>query len=512
MAFGYLIKLYASHRVKRLRKMRKNPIRDQEYTLIKNLKSARYTEIGKDLRFDDIRSYQDFKAKVPIQNYETLKPYIDKILTGGKTDILWKAKPLYMAKTSGTISGSKYIPITKESINHHIKAAQDTVFNYADITGRYDLISQYKNIFLQGSPLLKKKNGIYFGRLSGISAHHIPKIFQKNNLPSWKTNCMEDWEKKVQTIVEETFSLDIGMMGGIPSWLQMYFNYLIKKTGKKVGEIFPNLSLLVVGGTNYIPYRSIFKRLIGKPVDVLQVYTASEAFIAVQDTLDINNGLQLLTDTGTFYEFVPVSEIYQQNPTRLSLAQVELGKEYAVLLTTNSGLWAYNIGDTVCFISLKPYRIVVSGRISHFLSAFGEHVIVREVEDAMTYAMEQHGALVREFSVAPRLQPLPEEEGEKPYHEWFIEFEKAPEDIQAFSKDLDAFVKKRNSYYKDLREGNVIQKPKVRCLVSGSFHHYMDSVGKLGEQFKIPRLSNDRKIADSLEKYLDRSTFTNNKT
>ena len=386
MVLEYLIRWYARRRCRFLEKTQINAICDQNRTLLSNLRSASNTQIAKDFGFENIRTYEDFKRMVPIQTYETLKRYIDAVLERGAADMLWKGKPIYMAKTSGTVSGSKYIPITKESIDHHIAAARDTVLRYLQLTGKYGLITKQKHIFLQGSPLLEAKNGIYFGRLSGISAHHVPKIFQRNNLPSWETNCISDWEQKVWAIVRETCALDLGIMGGIPSWLQMYFNYIIEKTGKKVGEVFPNLSLLIVGGTNYAPYRSIFDRLIGRPIDVLQVYTASEAFIAIQDTLDIDKGLRLLTHTGTFYEFVPVAEIHHKNPSRISLEEVEIGKEYAIVLTTNSGLWAYSIGDTICFVSLAPYRIVVSGRISHYLSAFGEHVIVKEVEDAMTFS------------------------------------------------------------------------------------------------------------------------------
>lgn len=494
------IRKYAAFRWRKIARMHRTAVPDQYRALLRNVKVGCRTQFGKDHGFDKIHTYEDYKERVPLQNYETIKHYIDQIITRGASDVLWKGRPLYIAKTSGSASGSKYIPITKASIGHHIVAAQDAILCYLHNTRKYDLITKRKNIFLQGCPILDLRKGIYFGRLSGISAHHIPKMFRKNNLPSWEVNCISDWEEKVRAIVNETHGLDIGMMAGIPSWLQMYFNYLREKTKKPIGDIYPHLSLLIVGGTAYTPYRPIFEKLIGRPIDVIQVYTASEAFIAIQDTTDIEAGMRLLTRTGTFYEFIPLEEIDHKNPSRVALDGVELHREYVVIVTTNAGLWAYDLGDTIRFVSLNPYRVVVSGRTAHFLSAFGEHVIVKEVEDAITKASVKNDALIREFSVAPQVNPKPSE-GEKPYHEWFIEFEKKPADMASFSSELDRSLTDQNIYYKDLRDGNIIQAPKVRLMRAGSFESYMRSVGKLGEQFKIPRLSNDREMADSLSEY-----------
>lgn len=469
-----------------------NPLATQDKVFQYLIQNAAVTQFGKDHHFENISTYDDFKKAVPVRDYEDLKAYIERIKEG-QSDVLWKGKPIYFAKTSGTTSGTKYIPISKESMPTHISAARNALLLYIYNTGKADFVNG-KMIFLQGSPELDEKNGIKIGRLSGIVAHFIPKYLQKNRLPSWETNCIEDWETKVNQIVEETIAEDMTVISGIPSWVQMYFEKLNEKTGKKIGEIFPNFNFFIYGGVNFEPYKVKFENLIGKKIDYVELYPASEGFIAYQDTLH-EKGMLLLLDNGMFYEFIPSTEFFNENPTRISLKDVKLGVNYAIILNTNAGLWGYNIGDTIEFTSLKPYRIKVTGRIKHFISAFGEHVIAKEVENALNDAMKETNVSVSEFTVAPQVAPS---EG-LPYHEWFIEFEKLPENLDLFAQKIDQNMQEQNIYYKDLIDGKVLKPLVITRVQKGGFHAYMKSIGKFGGQNKIPQLSDHRKIAEVIE-------------
>ena len=458
------------------------------------LKQAENTLFGQDHDFKNIKNNKDFANKVPVRDYEELKPYVDKMVSG-EPDILWPGKPLYYAKTSGTTSGAKYIPLTKESMPTHINAARNAILCYIAETGKADFVDG-KMIFLQGSPELDEKNGVKLGRLSGIVAHYVPGYLQKNRMPSWETNCIDDWETKINAIVEETKNQDMTVISGIPSWVQMYFEQLQENTGKKVGELFKNFNLFIYGGVNYEPYRAKFENLIGRKVDSIELYPTSEGFFAFQDKQNVK-GMLLLLDSGIFYEFVKADEFFEENPKRLTIGEVELDVNYVMIISNNAGLWAYNLGDTIQFTSLKPYRVIVSGRIKHFISAFGEHVIAKEVEQAMQEATEKTNARITEFTIAPQITP----EGEElPFHEWFIEFEKEPDDMKEFIMILDKSLQHQNSYYFDLIKGKILQQLKVNKIPANGFQQYMKSIGKLGGQNKLPRLSNDRKIADELEK------------
>ena len=479
---------------KRIYKWAIQPEKTQQKIFKKLITLAKNTSFGKDHNFSSINSYQEFKKHVPVRDYEAFKPYVDKIIEG-KTDVLWKGKPLYFAKTSGTTSGAKYIPITKASMPYHIKAARNALLMYIAETGNADFVNG-KLIFLQGSPIIDKKNEIKTGRLSGIVAHYVPKYLQKNRMPSWETNCIDDWETKVDAIVDETLKEDMTLISGIPSWVQMYFEKLTVKTGKTINEIFPNFSLFVYGGVNYEPYRNRFEELIGKKVDSIELFPASEGFFAFQDKQD-EIGMLLLLNSGIFYEFIPADEFFHENPTRLTVANVEIGVNYVMIISTNAGLWAYNIGDTVEFTSLKPHRVIVTGRIKHFISAFGEHVIAKEVELALKEAIEENNIMVNEFTVAPQSNP---EKG-LPYHEWFIEFEKSPNKIVDLAIEIDNSMQQQNSYYFDLIKGKILKPLVVTVVKKGGFQNYMKSVGKLGGQNKVPCLSNDRKIVDTLKKW-----------
>ena len=484
-----LAKPFAKHIYKKVQKWANNPIETQNKVFQDLISEATSTQFGKDHDFVSINNHEDFLKRVPIRDYEALKPYVEKMVAG-EEDILWKGKPIYFAKTSGTTSGSKYIPITKESMPSHVEAARNAILFYIHETGNSKFVDG-KMIFLQGSPVLNEQNGVQLGRLSGIVAHYVPKYLQKNRLPSWKTNCIEDWETKVDAIVEETLPENMTIISGIPSWVQMYFEKLQQKTGKKVGDIFKNFNLFIFGGVNYEPYRAKFENLIGRKVDSIELYPASEGFFAFQDKQN-EKGMLLQLNSGIFYEFIKADEFFDENPKRITVKDVEVGINYVMIISTNAGLWAYNIGDTIEFTSTKPYRVIVSGRIKHFISAFGEHVIGKEVEQAMQEATLNSNVRISEFTVAPQISP---KEG-LPYHEWFIEFENEPENLSALAKKIDESLQKQNSYYFDLIKGGVLQPLKITKVKHGGFQEYMKSIGKLGGQNKLPRLSNDRKIVE----------------
>lgn len=490
-----LSKPFARLVAKRIKKESAKAVVLQEETLQNLLQSAKNTAFGKDHNFASIKNYEDFKKHVPVTDYEGLKAYVERIIDG-EENVLWPGVPLYFCKTSGTTSGTKYIPLTKESMPHHIAAARNAILLYIAETGKADFVDG-KMIFLQGSPELDTKGKIPFGRLSGIVAHYVPGYLQKNRMPSWKTNCIEDWEEKLEKIIDETLPEKMALISGIPPWVQMYFERIQARTGKQIKDVFPNFSLFIQGGVNYKPYVPIFDKLVGKRIDTIELYPASEGFIAYQDSQKAE-GMLLNINAGIFFEFIPADEFFNENPTRISLKDVQLNTNYVIILNTNAGMWGYNIGDTVKFTSLQPYRIVVTGRIKHFISAFGEHVIGEEVDKAMIKACAQTGAEVTEFTVAPQVDG-----GEGlPYHEWFIEFAKKPEDIAVFRDILDKEMTLQNTYYKDLITGNILQKLVLREMEKNAFVEYMKSVGKLGGQNKIPRLSNDRKIADELGQWM----------
>jgi len=380
----------------------------------------------------------------------------------------------------------------------HIISARNALLSYVHETGNADFLNG-KLIFLQGSPILNKKSGIETGRLSGIVAHHVPGYLQKNRMPGYEINCIEDWEQKVDAIVDETLNEDMRLISGIPPWCQMYFDRLSAKSGgKKIKDIFPNFKLFVYGGVNYEPYRARIEESIGFAIDTIETYPASEGFIAFQDSQK-EKGLLLQVDSGIFYEFVPVDEFFNENPSRISLEHIELNKNYALILNTNAGLWGYSLGDTVKFVSKNPYKILVTGRIKHFISAFGEHVIGEEVEHALMSVAKDEDIEIVEFTVAPQVNPIA---GELPYHEWFIEFGTEPKDLQTFKQKVDHALQKKNIYYFDLIEGNILQPLVIRSLKKDTFINYMRAQGKLGGQNKVPRLANDRKIADGLKEYI----------
>lgn len=491
-----LSKPFAAIVAKETRKWSKEPGKHQRATMKSIVEKAAGTAFGKDHGLAEIKDHDDFTRQVPIRDYEGLKPYVQQVLDG-KEDVLWPGKPIYFAKTSGTTSGTKYIPITKASIPNHINSARNALLSYVYETGKGQFLDG-KLMFLSGAPTLDQKAGIHVGRLSGIVNHHVPGYLRTNQLPSYATNCMEDWEAKIDQIVEETMTQDMTLISGIPPWVQMYFDRLQSKTGKAIKDIFPNFEMFVYGGVNFEPYRAKLFESIGKEIPSIETYPASEGFIAYQDSQH-EPGLLLLADSGIFFEFIPVDDYFSEKPRRLTVDEIELGVNYAVILNSNAGLWGYSIGDTVRFVSKKPLRLVVTGRIKHFISAFGEHVIGEEVEQAMKGAMKSFPEVeLVEFSVAPQVTP---EEG-LPLHEWYVEFAEVPHDLSAFEKELDLQLRQRNTYYDDLISGAVLRPLEVKVLKKGAFVGYMKSIGKLGGQNKVPRLANDRKVADGMLHFL----------
>ena len=490
-----LAKPLASYVAKSIEKQKFNALEDQQKIFFSLISQAQVTEFGKEHHFNQINAHEEFKQAVPIRDYELFKPYIEKIKEG-KQNILWKGKPIYFAKTSGTTSGVKYIPISKQSISNHIDTARNMLLNYMHETGNTQF-ADGKMIFLSGAPTLERIGGIPTGRLSGIVNHHVPQYLRSNQLPTYTTNCIEEWEEKLDNIVEETIHQNMTLISGIPPWVQMYFDRLQEKTGKKMKELFPNFSVLAHGGVNFQPYKAKLLESIGGTIHTLETFPASEGFFAYQDSQN-EEGLLLNTNSGIYFEFIPSEEIFNEYPTRLSLKDVVLNKNYALIINNNAGLWGYNIGDTVKFVSLAPYKIVVTGRIKHFISAFGEHVIAEEVEHALLSVAKKYNIHITEFTVAPNIA---QNEG-KSYHEWFVEFENKPNDMSSFSLEVDNALREKNIYYNDLIKGNILQPLVIRSLPKNAFINYMKSIGKLGGQNKVPRLSNDRKIVEEM-KFID---------
>jgi hypothetical protein len=491
----------ASFTGKIIQRNRQNAILDQTQIFLNLIKTASDTVFGKKHQFNEIKKYSDFINRVPVVDYESMRTSIERI-KGGEQNILWPGRPKYFAKTSGTTSGTKYIPMTKESTPHHFSTARDAALNYIYQTGNGNFFDG-KMLYLSGSPHLDRSGPVPTGRLSGIANHEIPSMFRLNQLPPYKINCIDDWESKIDAIIGYSIHQDIRMISGIPSWIKMYIERVLDFTGKShFIDVYPNLSLYIYGGVNYEPYRRTIESLIGKSIDTLETFPASEGFFAFQDD-QFDTSLLLNTKAGIFYEFIRSDEINSENPNRLNLSKVATGVPYALIVSTNAGLWAYNTGDVIEFTSIKPYKIKFAGRTSHYISAFGEHVIASEVESALTEAAAKFNIEVGEFTVAPQVNPP---EGSLPYHEWFIESRTQIPDLKSFTTYLDQCMVQKNIYYKDLIEGSILRPLVINTLPVNTFNKMMKERGKLGAQNKVPRLTNDRQIAEELIRIKNEST------
>ncbi len=489
-----LAKLFSLIIVKKIESTYSKASELQAKTLKQLIRKAKSTEFGIDHNFSNIFSNQDFCNNVPVRDYEQLYNYIEKVKKGSE-NILWPGKPQYFAKTSGTTSGAKLIPITKDSMPYHIKSARNALLFYINKTGKTEFLNG-KMIFIQGSPVLEEINGIKTGRLSGIVAHHVPSYLRRNNMPSWETNSIENWEEKILKICDETSKAKMTVVGGIPSWVQMYFEKLLYLNKKQnISQLFEKFSLYIYGGVNYSPYEKIFNRLIGKKIDSIEYFPSSEGFFAYQNDQK-DKSLLLQYDSGIYYEFIKVEDFEKENPKRFNLSNIQIKTNYILIVSTNAGLWAYNTGDTVMFTSIAPPKLLVTGRYRHFISAFGEHVIASEIEQSLSEAANKFNISVSEFTVAPKI----ENGNELPCHEWFVEFEDLKINIKEFEKYLDSMVQEKNIYYKDLIKGKILKTLEIKKLAKGTFNRYMKSIGKLGGQNKVPRLSNNRNFVDGLLK------------
>jgi hypothetical protein len=456
-------------------------------TLQELIHKGKNTAFGKVHHFNKIHDYQDYKESVPVRKYEAISPWIERMIKG-ELNVLWPGKPNYLSKTSGTTSGAKYIPNTPALLKAQIAGARDALLFYIRATGNSRFLDG-SMMFLSGSPELDiNPAGIPVGRLSGIVNHFIPSYLKRNQVPSWSVNCINDWESKIQGIVTETVQKDLRLISGIPPWVQNFLE-MVKQSGKSPHELWPHLQLLVHGGVDFKPYAPLLRDLLPQSVDFWETYPASESFIAAQDSLH-HEGLRLLSSYGTFYEFIPMSEYGSENASRLSLQEVQTGVQYALILTNPAGLWAYDIGDTIRFSNLNPYRIVVTGRTAQFISAFGEHVIVEEINQAMEEASRTTGALVTEFIVMPEITPSMSR------HHWYVEFGKAPEDLTAFRNQLESTLCSKNIYYRDLIQGKLLHSLEVSRLSPGTCYDFMKSSGKLGGQNKFPRAVNHENFRD----------------
>ncbi len=491
---SFLLRWLAKKEYKKYSLAKQDAIKNQTNIFNKIILQGSTSDFWRQKKIQTIEQYSQFQSLFPISDYEDIRPFISKISNGEK-NILTKGKPLYFAITSGTTSGTKYIPLTKQMLAFQTQAIKELLLLYSYQTNNYSISPSVGMMFVQGSPNLQYLNKVPFAKLSGITARHIPFFLKKNRYPSMKTNSIENWEEKIQAIVQETHNKDMQIIGGIPPWVMSYFEAILSfKNKKNLQEVFPNLMLYIHGGSGFGPYKKAFFSVCGE-IDTLEVYPASEGFFAYQDDLS-DPSMLLLTNHGVFYEFIELDDFHSQKTNRIPLEGVKLNTDYVMIVSTVAGLWAYNTGDTIRFTSKSPYKILFSGRSAQYCSAFGEHVIEKEVQVALEGAVKNHGGIVSEFTVAPKIMT----ESHLSHHQWFIEFKCVPDNLSFFEKTLNSIMEKQNIYYRDLVTSKVIVPLKIFVVKVGGFNAYMKSIGKFGGQNKCPHLSNDRKIANFLLK------------
>jgi hypothetical protein len=486
----------ARWRLWRIEQWRQDPVAVQRQVLQDLVASAQYTEFGRKYNFSDIFSIREFKKVIPIHEYDDLKPYIQRIMNG-EQNILWNTPISWFAKSSGTTSDkSKFIPVSEESLQDgHYKGAKDVVTMYYNFNPESDLLTG-KGLVIGGSHTVHQVNeDVHYGDLSAVLLQNSPFWGHWIRTPELSIALLDEWENKIERLARNTITENVTSISGVPTWTLVLIRRILEMTGKScLAEVWPSLELYIHGGVSFTPYQEQFRNLIGKDIHYLDMYNASEGFFAAQaDPHD--DGMLLFLDHGVFMEFMPVEEYGKPNPGTIGLQEVELGKHYATVISTNGGLWRYLLGDTIQFTSLSPFRIKVSGRLKHFINAFGEEVIVDNSDKAMAIACERTGAVVNDYTAAP----VYFSDKGNGAHEWLVEFEKEPADIARFTYELDSALKSINSDYEAKRHKDIaLGMPVLHVLEKGVFSTWLKSKGKLGGQHKVPRLSNDRKYLDEI--------------
>lgn len=474
----------------------KYPIDVQQELLLRLIDFARNTEIGKQYDFTSIYNYKTFAERVPIQKYETIESLIERTRKG-EQNLFWPSHIQWFAKSSGTTNAkSKYIPVSNEALeNCHLKAGKDMLCLYINNNEEAGLFNG-RGLRLGGSSAIYEDNDTYFGDLSAIIIENMPFWADFSSAPKTEVALMSEWETKMEAIVNETIDENITSLVGVPSWMMVFLNAVLEKTGKEnILEVWPNLEVYFHGGVNFNPYREQYKKLIpSKDFKYYETYNASEGFFAIQDLND-SNELLLMLDYGIFYEFIPMDKFQDEDSLAIPLQDVELNKNYALVITTNSGLWRYLIGDTIKFVSLDPYRIKITGRTKHFINAFGEELIIENAEDALKKVCKKTRSEIIDYTVAPVFMDGKSKGG----HEWIIEFKRAPKNIDYFAELLDNALKSINSDYEAKRYHDMtLVMPKIHKAENGLFYNWLKIKGKLGGQHKIPRLSNNREFIEEL--------------
>ena len=463
------------------------------------LAAGQYTEFGRLHNFSQIQSLADFKKAVPIQTYDDVKGYIERMMHG-EENVLWNTPVTWFAKSSGTTSDkSKFIPVSDESLkDNHYKASKDVLSLYYVSHPESDLLTG-KGLVIGGSHQINSFNeDVQYGDLSAVVLQNSPFWSNWIRTPDLSIALMDEWETKIEALARSTINENVTSMAGVPTWLIVLLKRILELTGKQtIKEVWPSLELYMHGGVSFVPYRQQFEKLVGAPINYMEMYNASEGFFAAQDDLN-EEGMLLMCDHGIFYEFMPVSEADKQAPETIQLNEVEIGKNYAPVITTNGGLWRYLLGDTIQFTSLSPFRIKVSGRVKHFINAFGEELIIDNTDFAIATACQKTGAVVTDYTAAPVYFS---DEGNGA-HEWLIEFDNEPESLPAFIYELDAALKNCNGDYEAKRHKDIaLRMPDVRAVRKGTFTSWLSSKGKLGGQHKVPRLSNDRKLLEEITRF-----------
>lgn len=494
------ISALARLRLPRIENWMNHPVEAQRDILQDLVTAAQYTDFGKKYRFSTLFSIRDFKHRVPLHEYDDLAPYIKRMMQG-EENVLWNTPVSWFAKSSGTTSDkSKFIPVSEESLqDNHYQASKDVLTIYYRNFPSSDLLTG-KGLVIGGSHQISRMNeDIQYGDLSAVLMQNSPFWGQWLRTPELSIALMDAWEEKLERLAQTTAAENVTSLAGVPTWTLLLLKRILEITGKKnISEVWPSLELYIHGGVSFIPYRETFEQLIGKPINYLEIYNASEGFFAAQD-LPGEEGMLLYTGHGIFYEFMPVEEYGKPEPRTIGLDRVECHRHYAPVISTAGGLWRYIVGDTIQFTSLNPHRIRVSGRIRHFMNAFGEEVMVENADHAISIAARETDSVVRDYTAAPVFY---KEKGVGA-HEWLIEFEKAPRDLNFFGLALDKALKSLNSDYEAKRQKDIaLRQPEIRVLPPDSFNKWLKSKGKMGGQHKVPRLSNDRKILEEIRKFI----------